>query len=135
VYAIDASPEMLARAGKKAAKAGVEVAFQNASAQALPFGDARFDAVLATVMLHHLPRKARQEFAAEVHRVLKPGGRVLIVEFGSAPSERKGFFARLHRHGYVRPLELLALVKEAGLSVSESGPVGIRDLHFVLASR
>jgi ubiquinone/menaquinone biosynthesis C-methylase UbiE len=135
VYGIDASPEMLARARKKAAKAGVEVAFQNASAQALPFGDATFDAVLASVMLHHLPRKARQELAAEIHRVLKPSGRVLIVEFGLAPRERKGFLARWHRHGYVAPLELVGLVKEAGLSTIESGPAGTRDLHFVLAKQ
>ena len=70
VYGIDASPEMLARAEKKARKAGVEVVLKNAIAQALPFPDAQFDVVLTTIMLHHLPRKARQQCAAEMRRVL-----------------------------------------------------------------
>jgi hypothetical protein len=54
---------MIARAGKKARKVGVEVVFQNALAETLPFPDGQFDAVLTTVMLHHLPRKPRQQCA------------------------------------------------------------------------
>ena len=99
VYGIDASPEMLARAEKKARKAGVEVVLRNAMAQALPFSDAQFDAVLTTIMLHHLPRKARKQCAAEMRRVLKPGGRVLAVEFGLPAREQKGLLAHFHRHG------------------------------------
>ena len=75
VYGVDASPEMIARAEKKAKKAGVKVVFKNAFAQSLPFPDAQFDVVLTTVMLHHLPRTARQELAVEIRRVLRPGGR------------------------------------------------------------
>jgi SAM-dependent methyltransferase len=52
VHGIDASPEMLARAVKKAAKTGREVVFKNGAAQALPFADGQFDAVLSTLMLH-----------------------------------------------------------------------------------
>src|SRR5206468_9540093 len=48
VYGIDASPEMIARASRKARKAGLEVLFKNAVAEALPFPDAHFDAVLTT---------------------------------------------------------------------------------------
>jgi ubiquinone/menaquinone biosynthesis C-methylase UbiE len=133
VYGIDASPEMLARAGKKTRKAGVEVVFKNGLAQALPFSDAQFDAVLSTVTLHHLPRKARQECACEMRRVLKPGGRVLAVDFGSAAEERKGLFAHFHRHGHVNLRDIIAVISEAGLNIVESGAVGIRDLQFVLA--
>src|SRR5262245_19856310 len=82
VYGLDASLEMIARAEKKARKAGVEVVFKKAMAQSLPFPDAQFDVVLTTVMLHHLSRKARQELAVEMCRVLKPGGRVLAIDFG-----------------------------------------------------
>src|SRR5262245_20656975 len=60
VCGVDASPEMIARAEKKSGKAGAEIVFKKAFAQSLPFPDAEFDVVLATVMLHHLPRKARQ---------------------------------------------------------------------------
>src|SRR5262249_6889416 len=82
VHGVDASPEMIARAEKKARKAGVKVAFKNAFAQSLPFPDAKFDVVLSTVMLHHLPQTARQELAIEIRRVLRPGGRVLAIDFG-----------------------------------------------------
>lgn len=88
VYGIDASPEMIAWADRKAKRAGLDVVFKNAAAQALPFHDAQFDAVLATVMLHHLPRKARQECFREIGRVLKPGGRALAVDF-AAPARKK----------------------------------------------
>jgi ubiquinone/menaquinone biosynthesis C-methylase UbiE len=134
VHGIDASPEMIARAGKKARKAGVEVVFKNALAEALPFPDAQFDAVLSTVMLHHLPRKVRQQCAHEIRRVLKPGGRVLTVDFGGAAQERKTIFGRLHRHGYVKLPDMIAVLSEAGLISVESGAVGISDLQFVLAA-
>jgi ubiquinone/menaquinone biosynthesis C-methylase UbiE len=133
VYGIDASREMLARAEKKARRAGVEIVLKNAMAQALPFPDAHFDVVLTTVMLHHLPRKARQQCVAEIRRVLKADGRVLAVDFGLSARERKGLFAHFHRHGHVKLPDMISLLSEAGLSSVESGAVGFRDLQFVLA--
>jgi ubiquinone/menaquinone biosynthesis C-methylase UbiE len=129
---IDASPEMLARARRKSRRAGMEVAFTEAPAQALPFPDASFDAVMTTVMLHHLPRPARAECAREIRRVLKPGGRVLVVDF--AVSQEKGLLAHLHqRHGHVKLDDIVALLGTAGLEVKESGAVGFRSLQFALA--
>jgi ubiquinone/menaquinone biosynthesis C-methylase UbiE len=134
VYGIDASPEMLARANKKARKGGVDVVFKDAFAQSLPFPDAQFDAVLTTVMLHHLPRKARQQCACEMRRVLKPGGRVLAVDFGGVAAEQKGLFSHFHRHGHVNLSDIIVVLSEAGLNIVESGAVGIKDLQFALAT-
>src|SRR5215470_5737582 len=53
VEGIDASPEMIARAWKKASKAGVDVRFTTGVVEALPFPDARYDVLLSTLMLHH----------------------------------------------------------------------------------
>ncbi|HXE28681.1 MAG TPA: methyltransferase domain-containing protein [Stellaceae bacterium] len=132
VHGIDASPEMLARAVKKARRADIDVTFTQAPAQALPFPDASFDLVLTTVMLHHLPRPGRAQCAREMRRVLKPGGRVLAVDF--AASQERGLVARLHRrHGHVRPGELISLLATVGLDVKESGEVGYRSLQFALA--
>jgi ubiquinone/menaquinone biosynthesis C-methylase UbiE len=132
VCGIDASPEMLARAARKSRRAGMAVAFTEAPAQALPFPDATFDAVMTTVMLHHLPRPARAECAREIRRVLKPGGRVLVVDF--AVSQEKGLLAHLHqRHGHVKLDDIVALLGAAGLAVKESGAVGFRSLQFALA--
>src|SRR5262249_15728240 len=61
VHGIDASPSMIKRAAKKARRGGIDVEFQQALAEALPFLNAQFDLVLSTVMLHHLPRLARQQ--------------------------------------------------------------------------
>ena len=134
VNGIDASPEMIARAGKKASKAGAEVVFTKAVAEALPFPDAEFDVVLTTVTLHHLGRKARQQCAREMRRVLKPGGRVLAVDFGEPSRKRRGLLAHLHRHGHVKLRDIAAVLSEAGLNTVESGAVGIKDLQFVLAA-
>jgi ubiquinone/menaquinone biosynthesis C-methylase UbiE len=135
VVGIDASPEMLARANKKATRAGVEVVFRNGIVEALPFPDAHFDAVLSTLMLHHLPRKAREQCAREMRRVLKPGGRVLAVDFGANGREKRGLLAHFHhRHGHVNLPDMIAVLNEAGLNVIESGAMGMRDLQFVLAT-
>uniref|UniRef100_A0A0S6YYA0 Uncharacterized protein n=1 Tax=Mizugakiibacter sediminis TaxID=1475481 RepID=A0A0S6YYA0_9GAMM len=40
-----------------------------------------------------------------------------------------------HPHGHVAPDDLVALVRDAGLRVIESGPLGFRNLRFVLAER
>jgi len=135
VCGVDASPEMLARARSKAAKAGVEVRFENAAAQALPLPDASFDLALGTMMLHHLGRTARRELAAELRRLVKPGGRVLLVDFAKMESKSRGFAAHFrHRHGHLDLTEIVGLLEGAGLQPIESGPVGIKNLYFALAT-
>lgn len=134
VHGIDASPEMIARAHTKAIKSGIEVVFHNAVAEALPFPDAKFDAVFATMMLHHLPGEARQRCVCEARRVLKPGGRLLAVDFGGPGRERRGLISRLHRHVRFDLREMIPVLSEAGLKVVESGDVGFSDLQFVLAA-
>jgi SAM-dependent methyltransferase len=133
VKGIDASPGMIARAGGKAAKAGVEVVFKQAVAESLPFPDAEFDVVLNTLMLHHLPPSARRECVREMRRVLKPGGRLLAVDFAGAARRRKSLLDHFHRHGRVNFRDVIAMLRDAGLNVAESGAVGMNDLHFVLA--
>lgn len=133
VYGVDASPEMLARANKKARKAGVEIVLRNGLVEALPFPDAHFDVALSTVMLHHLPGKLRRQCAGEIRRVLKPGGRVLAVDFGTTPSQKRGIVAHFHRHGHISLAEIVTILTEGGLKVVNEGAVGISDLQFVLA--
>jgi SAM-dependent methyltransferase len=67
VVVSDRSPEMLARAAAK----GLETVV--ADAQALPFADASFDALICVSMLHHVDDRSRA--LAEQRRVLRPGGR------------------------------------------------------------
>ena len=129
VHGIDASPEMLARAETKAKRAGQSVEFRLAPAQALPFPDASFDVVTSTVMLHHLPRPSRQQCFGEIRRVLKPGGRLLVVDF--ATGEKKGHFSLFHGHGHTDADQIVALMQGAGFTVTGRGAVGTGNLYFV----
>ncbi len=129
---IDASPEMLARASKKARKIGLEVDFRNALVESTPFRDEQFDVVLSTLMLHHLPGILRRQCATEVRRVLKPGGRLLAIDFGTAPG-KKGIVAHFHRHGHINLTEMATIFEEAGLSIRDRGALGIGDLQYVVA--
>ena len=132
VCGIDASPEMLARASKKTRKAGVEVDFKNALVESMPFRDGQFDVVLSTLMLHHLPGKLRSQCAAEARRVLKPGGRLLAIDFVTAPGT-KGIVSHFHRHGHINLDEMVTTFQQAGLSIGGRGALGIGDLEYVLA--
>jgi ubiquinone/menaquinone biosynthesis C-methylase UbiE len=133
VCGIDASPEMVDRARQKAREAQVDIRFAEAVVERMPFPDGHFDVVLSTMMLHHLPTAARTQCLRETGRVLKPGGRVLVVDFGGAPEGGSHLFERLHRHGRVALPEIVTLLRETGLHVEHSGPVGMRGLNFVLA--
>lgn len=133
VHGVEPSPAMLARARHKASKAGLDVRFVEGVAESLPFGDARFDAVLSTVMLHHLGKAARPVAVAEMKRVLKPGGRLLIVDFAGARGG-KGPLLHFHRHGHVDPHVLTDLVSGSGLRVVDTGPLGMWRLNYVLAT-
>jgi ubiquinone/menaquinone biosynthesis C-methylase UbiE len=68
----DFSPGMLAEARANLASAR-PFAFEQADAQAIPFADRSFDAVIANHMLYHVPDRAKA--FAEIRRVLRPGGR------------------------------------------------------------
>jgi ubiquinone/menaquinone biosynthesis C-methylase UbiE len=133
VTGVDASPEMIELASRKAAREGVDIAFRAAAAERLPFADATFDAVLATLMLHHLPGPVRRECVQEARRVLKPGGRLLAVDFSRPSNRQSGLLGRLHRHGGVSGEKMVALLRDAGFRVEETGSVGVSDLHYVLA--
>lgn len=74
----DTSEGMLGRADERARESGRDVETAIASAEALPFPDASFDTVVATLVLCTVPRQATA--LAEIRRVLKPGGRFLFIE-------------------------------------------------------
>lgn len=86
VAGVDADPEMLRQAEAKAAAAGIAMDLTPAWADALPFGDGTFDAVLSSLFFHHLQPADKEQSLREIWRVLRPGGRVLIADFGQPAS-------------------------------------------------
>jgi len=81
VVAVDHAEKMLAAAANNAAAAGVadRVHFRAGEATALPLADAEVDALFAHMVLQYLARP--QDAVAEMARVLRPGGRVVLVDF------------------------------------------------------
>lgn len=133
VSGIDASPQMIERAREKARKAAVDVDFRVAVVELMPFRDAEFDVVLSTLMLHHLPRAARETCMQEIARVLRPGGRVLAVDFMRDENTR-GIIGLMHRHGGLKVDDIVGLVRSAELTRVASGAVGKLGLYYILAA-
>ena len=79
-HGVDASAEMIAHARRKAADQRVAAAFVEGWSDRLAFPDASFDAVFCTLMLHHLPAAMQMATIVEMRRVLRPGGRIIIVD-------------------------------------------------------
>lgn len=79
---IDPGPKMIAIARNNAAQEKSHAEFWLAAIEDLPFGDNRFDCVLSSFMIHHLPPDLKLKGLTEVYRVLKPGGRLLVVDIG-----------------------------------------------------
>lgn len=85
VVGIDHSEGMLGRARLKAEQAGVAslASFEAMDAEALALEDASFDAAASLYVVRHLPNP--QAAINELHRVLRPGGR-LVIAVGARPS-------------------------------------------------
>lgn len=86
VIAVDASAAML-NAAKKRLQEFRNVELRRGDLESLPIDDGRVDAATLALVLHHLAEPERA--VAEVSRVLKPGGRVLIVDM--LPHDRESY--------------------------------------------
>lgn len=80
VAGIDPAPEMVARAQKKAARKGAEIALRQGSIAEIPFPDNRFDVAMCSFMIFHMPGDVQRKGIAEIARVLKPDGHLFIFD-------------------------------------------------------
>jgi SAM-dependent methyltransferase len=82
VTGVDADPDVLSRARHKAAEARADVEFVEGFSTTLPFAADSFDAVVSTLFFHHLTSADKRLTLTEVVRVLKPGGRLVVGDWG-----------------------------------------------------
>ena len=86
VWALEPAAEMWDLAQEAVRRSALPVELLQASAEAIPLPDESVDTVVMTYTLCTIPDAPRA--IGEAHRVLRPGGRLLFCEHGSAPDER-----------------------------------------------
>ncbi|WP_369807173.1 class I SAM-dependent methyltransferase [Mycobacterium sp. 1081908.1] len=92
----DPDPRALDRARRKTGA----VRFEQGYAERLPYADGEFDRVLSSMMLHHINDDAKPAAAAEILRVLRPGGSLHLVDIGGEVDGDGGLAARLIRRNH-----------------------------------
>jgi ubiquinone/menaquinone biosynthesis C-methylase UbiE len=139
---IDPSPRLLAGARRKAARAGLTVDFRQASIERLDLPDRSFDVAMGSFMIHHLPDEVARTGLAELHRVLKPGGRLLLIDF--IRTEDDNAQPKKFGQGTIGVNDLAPLLERAGFVRIEQGDMPIRirsiarshnDSGYVLATK
>lgn len=124
VVGVDLTPAMLAEARQRLEEKGYHnVCLREASAEALPYGDDRFDVVLCRLMLHHAADPMR--VLREAYRVCRPGGRMVLCDITAAEDPAKAdLHNRLERlrdpsHvAHYPATQLFRMMEEAGFTVT-----------------
>ncbi|HZO14537.1 MAG TPA: methyltransferase domain-containing protein [Polyangiaceae bacterium] len=115
VVGLDPDAKALSRARKKALRASVSIQFDEGFADAMPYEDDSFDRVLSSFMFHHLEDKTPA--LREIRRVLKPGGRLELLDF--AGHDDRIPFKWLHAHQQLHDnseAHVLGFLREAGFA-------------------
>jgi ArsR family transcriptional regulator len=121
VVAVDSSHEML-RAARRRLEAVTNVDIRQGDVEALPIADGELDAAVVMLVLHHLAEPARA--LAEAARVVKPGGRLLVVDM--RPHDRTDY---QHQMGHVwlgfSETQMRRLLASAGFEAVRLAPLPV----------
>jgi ubiquinone/menaquinone biosynthesis C-methylase UbiE len=119
VVGLDPDVKALDRARRKSARAGLPIQFDHGFADRLAYGDAAFDRVFSSLMFHHLELADKALMLREIRRVLKPGGRLELLDFVPKTKTHGLLPQFLRAHELMKENaepRVLALMNEAGLS-------------------
>jgi ubiquinone/menaquinone biosynthesis C-methylase UbiE len=124
-WGLDLSPYYLQHAGRRLTHVK-NLSLVTENAECMPLADASFDVVTSVFLFHELPARARRNVLAEMRRVLKPGG-LLVIEDAAQLSEAadlqvflENFAASMNEPFFADYIasDLAQGVAEAGFSVS-----------------
>lgn len=121
VVGLDPDPRALARATRKARRLALSLQLDQGFADELPYPDDAFDRVFSSFMFHHLADADKVRTLGEVRRVLKPGGRLHLMDFVKADSVSgsRAVVRWLHSGPRLKDNSderILSLMRESGLS-------------------
>jgi ubiquinone/menaquinone biosynthesis C-methylase UbiE len=120
VVGLDPDEKALARAARKARRAGVAIHFDRGFSDALGYAAASFDRVFSSFMFHHLEPNDKERTLREIRRVLKDDGSLHLLDFGGPESAGHGSRVRgVHSHHRLNGNDegaILALMTKAGLT-------------------
>jgi ubiquinone/menaquinone biosynthesis C-methylase UbiE len=117
VVGVDPDDRALARAARKARRAGASIQFNRGFSDALDYPNGTFDRVLSSFMFHHLGRDEKARTLQEVRRVLSADGRLHLLDFGGGDSAGRSRLPRLHWHHRLTDNDertILELLEDAG---------------------
>ena len=129
-FGIDIIPGMIELSQRKAAQANQEVTFQLGSIDDIPFSENQFDVVMCSFMIFHMSEMMRRKGIAEIYRVLKTQGRLLVLDLALPAQALPRTIARMLLGGMLQHdlRELLPLMEASGFSDVEIAPVKFRIL-------
>lgn len=141
VFGIDIIPGMIELSQRKAEQAKEDVTFQLGSIDDIPFPENYFDAVMCSFMIFHMSEATRRKGITEIHRVLKPQGRLLVLDLALPPQPLSRAIAQTLFGGMLQHdlHELIPLMEASGFSNVEIAQakfrvLGLSVLAFVRGS-
>ena len=129
-FGIDVIPGMIEASRRKATQANEDIAFQLGSIDDIPFPAEQFDVVMCSFMIFHMSEMTRRKGIAEIYRVLKPQGRLLVLDLALPTRPLPRAIARMLFGGMLQHdlRELQPLMQAAGFSDVEMAPAKFRVL-------
>ncbi len=133
VIGIDIAPEMVTAASRKATRKCVDVSFQVGSIENIPFPDNRFNVVICSFSIHHMPDDVRRKGFTEIYRVLKSGGHLFILDFALPDKLWQRRLVQM-RFGHMMQhdvREVAPVLKENSFTEIEMGKTKIMGIWFL----
>jgi ubiquinone/menaquinone biosynthesis C-methylase UbiE len=136
VFGIDIIPGMIELSQQKAAQANEDITFQLGGIDDIPFSANQFDVVMCSFMIFHMSEAVRRKGTAEIYRVLKPQGCLLVLDLALPTQPLPKAIAQMLFGGMLQHdlRELLPLMEASGFSGVEIAPAKFRVLGLSILS-